>query len=144
MTELASGAEIELRYGGAKVDCHGRALAQVYVVKGGERLWLQGELVGKGLARVYSFPDNHACVDDLLTREAEARAKGAGLWRTWAYRVLDAGNVERLGRLTRSYQLVEGVVARSARRTARPSRRLGSIQRRLPERSSGCGAGSRA
>ena len=29
----------------------------------------------------------------------------------WAYRVLEAGNVERLGRLTRSYQLVEGVVA---------------------------------
>ena len=65
----------------------------------------------RGLARVYSFPDNHACVDDLLAREAEARAKGAGLWGTWAYRVLDAGNVERLGRLTRSYQLVEGVVA---------------------------------
>jgi micrococcal nuclease len=111
LTELASGAEVELRYGGAKADRHGRALAQVYVVKGGERMWLQGELVSKGLARVYSFPDNHACVDDLLTREAEARAKGAGLWSGWAYRVLDAGNVERLGRLTRSYQLVEGVVA---------------------------------
>ena len=40
-----------------------------------------------------------------------ARAKGAGLWGNWAYRVLDAGNVERLGRLTRSYQLVEGVAA---------------------------------
>jgi micrococcal nuclease len=111
LTALASGAEVELRYGGAKADRHGRALAQVYVVKGGERLWLQGELVAKGLARVYSFPDNHACVDDLLAREAEARAKGAGLWGVWAYRVLDAGNVERLGRLTRSYQLVEGVVA---------------------------------
>ena len=50
LTELASGAEIELRYGGAKANRHGRALAQVCVVKGGERLWLQGELVGKGLA----------------------------------------------------------------------------------------------
>ena len=40
-------------------------------------------------------------------RGQRARACGA----TWAYRVLDAGNVERLGRLTRSYQLVEGVVA---------------------------------
>ena len=110
LTELASGAEIELRYGGAKADRHGRALAQVYVVKGGERLWLQGELVGKGLARVYSFPDNHACVDDLLAREAEARAKGGPVGHL-GLSVLDAGNVERLGRLTRSYQLVEGVVA---------------------------------
>lgn len=111
LSELASGAEVELRYGGAKADRHGRALAQVYVLKGGARLWLQGELVSRGLARVYSFPDNHACVDGLLAREAEARAKGAGLWGVWAYRVLDASNVERLGRLTRSYQLVEGVVA---------------------------------
>jgi hypothetical protein len=72
---------------------------------------LQSELVGKGLARVYSFPDNHACVSELLAREAEARAKGEGVWGSWAYRVLAADNVERLGRLTRSYQLVEGVVA---------------------------------
>ena len=38
----------------------GHALAQVFALKGGERVWLQGELVAKGLARVYSFPDNHA------------------------------------------------------------------------------------
>jgi micrococcal nuclease len=111
LSELASGAEVELRYGGTKTDRHDRALAQVYVMKDGASVWLQGELVARGLARVYSFPDNHACVSDLLAREAEARAKGIGLWNAWAYHVLDAGNVERLGRLTRSYQLVEGVVA---------------------------------
>ena len=111
LSKLASGAEVELRYGGTRTDRHGYALAQVYVVKGGERIWLQGELVGKGLARVYSFPDNHACVSELLAREADARTKGEGVWGSWAYRVLAADNVERLGRLTRSYQLVEGVVA---------------------------------
>jgi len=56
LSKLASGAEVELRYGGTRTDRHGYALAQVYVVKGGERIWLQGELVGKGLARVYSSP----------------------------------------------------------------------------------------
>jgi endonuclease YncB( thermonuclease family) len=111
LSKLASGAEVELRYGGTRTDRHGYALAQVYVVKGGERIWLQSELVGKGLARVYSFPDNHACVSELLAREAQAKAKGEGVWGSWAYRVLAADNVERLGRLTRSYQLVEGVVA---------------------------------
>ena len=50
-------------------------------------------------------------MSELLAREAEARAKGEGVWGSWAYRVLAADNVERLGRLTRSYQLVEGVVA---------------------------------
>jgi hypothetical protein len=46
-----------------------------------------------------------------LAREAEARTKRLGVWGVSAYRVLDAENVERLGRLTRRYQLVEGVVA---------------------------------
>ena len=50
-------------------------------------------------------------MSELLVREAEARSKGEGIWGSWAYRVLAADNVERLGRLTRSYQLVEGVVA---------------------------------
>ncbi|MGB3021374.1 MAG: thermonuclease family protein [Methyloceanibacter sp.] len=102
---------MELRYGGTRRDRHGHALAQVFAVKGGERVWLQGELVGRGLARVYSFTDNHACVSELLVREAAARAKRAGIWGVSTYRVLEANDVERLGRLTRSYQLVEGVVA---------------------------------
>jgi endonuclease YncB( thermonuclease family) len=108
---MAQGAEVELRFGGTRSDRHGRMLAQVFAVKGNERLWLQGELVGKGLARVYSFPDNHACVGALLAREAEARAQRLGVWGNSAYRILDAENVERLSRLTRSFQLVEGVVA---------------------------------
>ncbi len=33
------------------------------------RLWLQQEMVGQGLARVYSFPDNRACVRELLASE---------------------------------------------------------------------------
>ena len=40
---------------------------------------LQEELVAKGLARVYSFPDNRACVAELLARETEARAKRLGV-----------------------------------------------------------------
>jgi len=83
LSKLASGAEVELRYGGTRTERHGYALAQVYVVKGGERIWLQGELVAKGLARVYSFPDNHACVSELLAREAEARELRVRGWLEW-------------------------------------------------------------
>jgi endonuclease YncB( thermonuclease family) len=111
LSELAQGAEVELRFGGTRADRHGRSLAQVYAVKGEKRVWLQAELVGRGLARVYSFPDNHACLGTLLAREAEARAKRLGVWSVSAYRIVEAENVERLSRLTRSYQLVEGVVA---------------------------------
>jgi len=49
-------------------------------------------------------------VAELLGIEAEARAARRGLWRSWAYRIQDAQDVKRLGRLTHTYQLVEGTV----------------------------------
>jgi micrococcal nuclease len=110
LSKLASGAEVELRFGGGRSDRHGHALAQVFVVSGEKRLWLQDELVAKGLARVYSFSDNRACIAELLAREAEARAKRLGVWGSSAYRIQSADDLKRLGRLTHSYQLVEGTV----------------------------------
>jgi endonuclease YncB( thermonuclease family) len=111
LTAMAQGSEVELRFGGSRTDRHDRTLAQVFAVKGEELVWLQGELVGKGLARAYSFPDNHACMRALLAREDEARAAHRGIWASSAYRVVEADNVERLSRLARSFQLVEGMVA---------------------------------
>ena len=112
LERLASGAEIELKYGGRRVDRHGYALAQIFVVKGDARVWLQQELVAQGLARVYSFPDNRACVAELLESEAAARAAHKGLWGVSAYRIRDAGgDPEAIARLKHSYQLVEGRVA---------------------------------
>jgi micrococcal nuclease len=64
------------------------------------------------LARVYSFPDNRACIAELLARESEARAKRLGVWGSSAYRIQSADDVDRLGRLTQSYQLVEDTVAK--------------------------------
>jgi micrococcal nuclease len=93
------------------VDCHGYALAQVFVVKGETRLWLQQELVTEGLARVYSFPDNRACVAELMGWETQARDQRKGIWGVAAYRIGDAGDdPEDIARLRHSYQLVEGVV----------------------------------
>ena len=112
LAALAASQQVELKLGGSPpVDRDGHLLAQVFVVAGGTRLWLQEALVAKGIARVYSFPDNRACVAELLAREAEARAKRCGLWGSSLYRVANALDLERLGRLTHSYQLVEGTVA---------------------------------
>jgi len=112
LARLAAGAEVELRFGGTRADRHGYALAQVFVVKGDTRVWLQQELVAQGLARVYSFPDNRACAGELLARETQARDERKGLWGTGAYRIREAGgDPEEIARLKFSYQLVEGVVA---------------------------------
>lgn len=110
LSRLVSGAVVELRFDERRGDRHGHVLAQVDVVRGADRVWLQEALVEGGFARVYSFADANACSDALLAREGEARAARRGLWRSWAYRVQDAADPERLGRLTKTYQLVEGTV----------------------------------
>ena len=60
LAALAASQQVELKLGDSPVDRDGHLLAQVFVVAGGTRLWLQEALVTKGLARVYSFPDNRA------------------------------------------------------------------------------------
>jgi micrococcal nuclease len=110
LESLALGKPVELGFAGRRSDRHGNLLAQVFVPTGGGRLWLQQELVAGGMARVYSFPDNRACVDELLAREAEARSERRGLWTASAYRIVGALDLERLGRLIHTYQLVEGRV----------------------------------
>jgi micrococcal nuclease len=107
---LALGKVVELRFGGRRSDRHGHLLAHAFAIEAGERLWLQEEMVAKGLARVYSFADSNACVPELLLREKEARAKRLGIWGVSAYRILDATDLARLGRLVHTYQLVEGKV----------------------------------
>lgn len=110
LERLASGATVELSFDERRQDRHGHLLAQVTTLWGDERVWLQDNLVARGFARVYSLSDTRACVAELLAREDEARRARRGLWRSWAYRVEGAGDVKRLGRLTHSYQLVEGQV----------------------------------
>src|SRR5213076_2420124 len=56
LAELASGRRVELRRDGdAEGDRYGRVLAQVYRVDG---LWLQGELLRRGLARVATLAEH--------------------------------------------------------------------------------------
>jgi micrococcal nuclease len=116
LDRLASGKQVELKFGGRRSDRYDHVLAQVF---GNDKpIWLQEELVSEGLARVYSFPDNRACIAELLAREREVRAKHLGVWGSSAYRIESADNVERLGRLTQSFQL-EGKVAKVGERGGR-------------------------
>jgi len=110
LARLATGSEVELRFGGRRTDRHDQLLAQAFVVKDDERIWLQDEMIGRGLARVYSLADNTACTRELLDREAEARERRLGVWDSWAYRIQDATDLKRLDRLMHTYQLVEGTV----------------------------------
>lgn len=110
LERLALGQAVELRYGGARRDRYGRALAQLFVISedGGET-WLQREMVAAGLARVYSFADNRQCVGALIDAERMARRSALGLWAD-PYYVIYAATEPGLARRHDSYDLVEGRV----------------------------------
>ena len=55
LAELALGRRITLAAAGARQDRHSRILAHAERDDG---LWLQGALLLRGMARVYTFPDN--------------------------------------------------------------------------------------
>lgn len=106
---LAEGKRVTLHFGGTKLDRHGRLLAHVETAEG---LWLQKELLRQGMARVYSFADNRARVDDLYAFEQSARGEKAGIWSNAFYALRTPDNVLRD---IRSFQVVEGTVFATAR-----------------------------
>lgn len=106
---LCLGKRVTLSYAasGLRVDRHGRKLAHLYDQS---HLWMQGELLRKGMARVYTFPDNRALAGDMLAAEAAARKARRGIWADPYYRILDAAKAEGHDD---TFQLVEGVVLRA-------------------------------
>ena len=108
LEELVLGQRVTLFFGGATGDRHGRHLAHL---RRDDDLWIQGELLRRGLARVYSFPDNRAEVAAMLGIEDEARQARRGIWRLDYFRVRDAGDA---GRFIGRFELVVGKVMSAA------------------------------
>lgn len=106
---LTLGKPVQLFYGGQRIDRYGRALGQLYV-SGETPVWVQGKMVAEGMARVYSFPDNRACVGELLAMEAAARANRLGIWTDPYYSVRRASQPEAIAAREGQYELVEGRV----------------------------------
>jgi micrococcal nuclease len=105
---LTLGKRVTLRHGGTRQDRHGRVLAHLYRDDG---LWIQGEMLKLGLARVYTFPDNRALAAEMYALEAEARAAQRGIWAHpfYAVRASEAlkGDID-------TFQIVAGTVVEAA------------------------------
>ncbi len=104
LQRLSAGRQLRLSYGGRRMDRHGRLLAHLHDGKG---TWIQGEMLKKGMARVYSFADNRAVVGDMLALEGKARGARRGLWAHSFYQVRDQA---KAGRFIGGFQLIEGRV----------------------------------
>ena len=108
LAELTLGRRLTLSYGCRRVDRYSRTLAHLNEEAGA---WIQGKMLRRGLARVYSFADNRAAIGEMLAFEAEARAAGRGVWALEDFRVIGVANTPaRIG----SYQVVEGRVLDAA------------------------------
>jgi micrococcal nuclease len=110
ITELLVGQAAELHLDARQRDRYGRILAQVFVMKDGERIWVQEKLITSGLARVISFKENRHCITELLALEKTARETKAGLWGSQHFAIMPAASEDVLAGLTQSYEIVEGQV----------------------------------
>lgn len=112
LEDMALGREVELRYAGLTRDRYDRALAHVVTTDAlGPPLWLNGEMVRRGGARVRIYPDTSRGSETLLDLEAEARAASAGLWGKGTWAILPARDLPSdSGR----FQIVEAVTRQMA------------------------------
>ncbi|MCZ4281467.1 thermonuclease family protein [Kiloniella laminariae] len=94
---------------GAQRDRYGRHLAQIATSRG---LWLQEDLISKGYARVMPQQGDPAIIRHLLSLEALARQENRGLW---AHRPFQPFTAENARQGLDHYQLVEGLVIRTAK-----------------------------
>jgi endonuclease YncB( thermonuclease family) len=109
LAEMTRGRTVRLAYGGARMDRYRRALAHLFV---DADTWVQGEMLSRGLARVYTFPDNRTLAAEMVAREEEARRQGRGIWGHPFYRLRTAETVKRDDG---TFQIVEARVFRAAR-----------------------------
>ena len=109
LMELVLDKEVTLYYGGERRDRYGRALAQVF--KG--ETYLQEEMVRKGLARVYTWPDTWQDSARLLAAEQEARAASRGMWGLARYKIRSP-EPNGLAQDVDSFQIVEGIITSTA------------------------------
>jgi endonuclease YncB( thermonuclease family) len=127
---LVQGRTVELAYAGRRSDRYGRLLAHLFLDRGGERVWVQGELLKAGHARAYGLPGSFTCMPEMLAHERVARSANTGLWSNGAYRTRSALRAGALMRYRNSYQVVEGRLAHVAPTKARTYLNFGADWRR--------------
>jgi len=113
LAEMILGKEVTLTFTGARRDRYARWLAHLHVKGGGEPLWVQGEMLRLGMARVYSFPDNRGLVAGMLAKERDARHAGRGIWALPYYAIRNADAAALLDELG-TFQIIEGRIVDAA------------------------------
>lgn len=110
LEELVAGRPVALAFGGARQDRYGRVLAHLARTEDG--LWIEGEMLRRGLARVYTFPDNRAAAAPMYALESQARAAHLGIWADPFYTI--RAPEEALSHVD-EFEIVEGRIVEAVR-----------------------------
>lgn len=113
--KLTHNEQAQLFYGGLERDRYDRALAQMYLLDdaGEPDMWVQEEMIRRGFARVYTWPDTWQDSDILYAAEREARAAKRGIWDHPFY-AIRTPNPDMLAQDVDSFQIVEGFITSTA------------------------------
>ncbi|MBL8630326.1 MAG: thermonuclease family protein [Rhodospirillaceae bacterium] len=111
LEKLVLNRDVTVRFGTVTRDRNGRTLGHLVRSDG---LWIQGEMLRQGMARVYTFPDNRKLAGEMLALEAEARKAKRGIWAHPFYAVRDAASPS-LSDDKGTYQIVAGTVKDTAK-----------------------------
>jgi len=98
------GRRVGLFHGPQRMDRHGRLLAHLVAPDG---TWLQGEMLNRGLARVYTFADNRDRAAEMYRLEAAARDARRGIW-THPFYAIRGTDPQSLVKDRDTFQVVEG------------------------------------
>ncbi len=104
LSDLTLNKHVSLFYGGETMDRYGRLLAHLFLEDG---TWVQGEMLKRGMARVYSFADNRSVVEEMLALEQDAYRAKRGIWKLEYYQIRPQ---QESGRYTNSFQIISGTV----------------------------------
>ena len=107
---LAGGDHVVLLGGETGPDRYGRLTAYAYTERDGDEIFVQGELIAAGYARVGDRVAGRACATALLAREAAARRGKLGLWADPYYDLIEAGTPAAVLAQRGRFALVEGTV----------------------------------
>jgi micrococcal nuclease len=112
LEKLIGSHKVEIRFAGDEEprDRHDRYLAQMFVRRDEERIWVQGHMIRNGLSQAYSLKGHRACARALQEEELSARNSHRGLWRKDRFKVLQTNNTDGLSMRQGSFQVVEGTV----------------------------------
>lgn len=119
LEDLTLHKTVTLFPGETPIDRNARLLAQVHVAddKVGSDVWVQGEMLQMGLARVYTWKDNRFCAEALYAHERPAREGKIGIWALPYYAIRDADAISP--RDIDTFQLIEGRVYDVAQKNGR-------------------------